>query len=68
MYTKKFGLEVPNGMMAARKLDIKIGIMYWQDDIATTEIKDVRNSLKILYGDDRPPTVYQKIRCNLIFI
>jgi len=64
--THKFGIEIPQKVSDAKRIDDANGNRYWQDAIAK-EMKAVRIAFKILHGDKRVPPTYQQIRCHIIF-
>ena len=64
--THKFGIEIPQKVSDAKRIDDANGNTYWQDAIAK-EMKAVRIAFKILHGDEKVPPTYQKIRCHIIF-
>jgi len=64
--TYKFGIEIPQEVSDAKRIDDANGNRYWQDAIAK-EMKEVEIVFKILHGDKRVPTTYQQIRCHIIF-
>ena len=64
--THKFGIEIPQKVSDANRIDDANGDRYWKDDIAK-EMKDVKIAFNILHGDKRVPPTYHQIRCHIIF-
>ncbi len=64
--THKFGIEVPETLKEALKLDKKNGNKFWADAIAK-EMKDICIVFKILLDGQSEPIGYQKIPCHMVF-
>ena len=65
--THKYGIELPNNVEHAYKIDQKNGNTLWRDAI-NSKMKNIRPALKVYEGDikDLPPG-YQCIRCHMVF-
>ena len=62
----KFGIEIPNTVQEALRLDQENGNNFWREAIEK-EMKNSRVAFEILNLDDSPPVGSKKITCHLIF-
>ena len=64
--TSKYGIELPNTVKKACKLDQKNGNTFWQDAIAK-ELKNVKIAFDIFDDNGKIPMEHQFVKCHMIF-
>jgi hypothetical protein len=62
----KFGIQVPNTIAEARRLDAESGDTYWEK-LIKKEMQNVRVAFKVLDNKQNLPVGYLQIPCRLIF-
>ena len=63
----QFGLEVPQTIEDAKRIDKENGNTLWMDAIAK-EMKSVKVAFKVLDDDEKIPPGYQEMKCHLTFV
>jgi hypothetical protein len=64
--THKYGIEIPNNIQHANKIDAANGNHYWRDALAK-EMHNVGIAFEVLENDTSPPVGWKKVTGHLVF-